>query len=224
MRLANAYQDAMARWPTFFREPCVPKVAIGPELVVRSRGPVEVDRAGVDAKRHRHIGHPQGPTAEKVVVGGRVFAKYTLGGVRRMLGLAHLHEMTVEEYLHSNIAGRTELLGGVVYDVLPRNAPHRYAVRKLGVALHSLNGRCIVQVRDVVAVPDWKGKDTPEVDIAIITDKFYEPAPTSADAVALIEVSDTTYECDRRYKIPLYVAAGVPAGLPVRRLPLRVHR
>jgi hypothetical protein len=45
------------------------------------------------------------------------------------------------------------------------------------------------------------------------TDKFHEPAPTSADAFALIEVSDTTYECDREYKIPLYVAAGVPAWI-----------
>jgi hypothetical protein len=37
--------------------------------------------------------------------------------------------------------------------------------------------------------------------------------PTSDDAFAFIEVSDTTYGDDRRVKIPLYVNAGVPAWI-----------
>ncbi len=114
--------------------------------------------------------------------------------------LGHPHEMTVEEYLDSNIAGRTELLGGIVFDVSPRNELHRYAVRKLAAALRHLENGHIVQVQDAVAVPHWKGKDAPEIDIAVISNKFYRPIPTSADAFAFIEVSDTTYRCDRDYK------------------------
>ena len=126
----------------------------------------------------------------------------------------HQHEMTVEEYLDSNIEGRTELLGGIVYDVAARFEPHRYAVRKLtSVLVIGLQGRYIVQTQDAVAVPHWKGKDAPEIDIAVLRDDFYRPIATSADAFAFIEVSDTTYESDRGYKIPLYVAAGVPTWI-----------
>jgi hypothetical protein len=123
--------------------------------------------------------------------------------------------MTVEEYLDSNIEGRTELLGGIVYDVAARFEPHRYAVRKLtSVLAIGLQGRrYIVQPQDAVAVPHWKGKDAPEIDIAVLRDDFYRPIATSADAFAFIEVSDTTYESDRGYKIPLYVAAGVPSWI-----------
>lgn len=71
----------------------------------------------------------------------------------------------------------------------------------------------IVQPRDAVFVPDWKGKDAPEVDVAVIADTFYRPIPTSADAFAFIDVSDSTYMCDREYKVPLDVAAGVPAWI-----------
>jgi len=131
------------------------------------------------------------------------------------------HEMTVEEYLDSNIEGRTELLGGLVYDVAARYEPHRYAVRKLSQVLTDRRSiisdivgvPVIVQPQDAVAVPHWKGKDAPEIDIAVIADRFYEPIATSADAFAFIEVSHTTYESDRGYKIPLYVAARVPSWI-----------
>jgi hypothetical protein len=124
------------------------------------------------------------------------------------------HQMTVEEYLNSNIEGRTELLGGIVYDVAARYEPHRYAVRKLtSILAIGLQGQYIVQPQDAVAVPHWKGKDAPEIDVAVLRDDFYRPIATTADAFAFIEVSDTTYESDRGYKIPLYVAAGVPAWI-----------
>lgn len=123
------------------------------------------------------------------------------------------HLFTVEEYIALGIEARTELLGGVIYDVSPRNEPHRYAVRKLNEILaHGLFGsEYIVQVQDAVAVSGWQGKDAPEIDLAVLADKFYRPIPTAADAFAFIEVSDTTYAVDRKYKIPLYVAAGVPS-------------
>jgi hypothetical protein len=140
-----------------------------------------------------------------------------------MLQLRELrqHEMTVEEYLDSNIEGRTELLGGIIYDVAARYEPHRYAVRKLSRALSQrlsdigdrVGVPVILQPQDAVAVPHWKGKDAPEIDIAVIADRFYEPIATSADGFAFIEVSHTTYESDRGYKIPLYVAAGVPSWI-----------
>ncbi len=132
------------------------------------------------------------------------------------------HLLTVEEYMTLNVEARIELLEGVIYDVSPRNEPHRHAVRKLTQALsRGLRSGYIVQVQDAVAVPSWQGKDAPEVDVAILQDKTYRTGPTAADALAFLEVSDTTYIVDRKYKIPLYVNAGVPSyivNIPLRQV------
>jgi hypothetical protein len=132
------------------------------------------------------------------------------------------HLLNVEEYMSLNTEARTELLGGVIYDVSPRNEPHRHAVRELNRALaRGLEPEYIVQSQDAVAVPDWQGKDAPEIDVAVLRDKRYRPGPTVSDALAFIEVSDTTYRVDRNYKIPLYVNAGVPSyivNIPLRQV------
>jgi len=44
------------------------------------------------------------------------------------------HAFTVAEYMSLETETRTDLLAGVVYDVSPRNEPHRVAVRALGGA------------------------------------------------------------------------------------------
>ncbi len=86
------------------------------------------------------------------------------------------HLFTVEEYMKLDIEARTELLGGVVYDVPPRNEPHRYAVRKLNQFLvRGLGSEYAVQIQDAVAVGGWRGKDAPEIDVAILFQKYYRP-------------------------------------------------
>jgi len=95
-------------------------------------------------------------------------------------------------------------------------------VRELNRALaRGLGEEYTVQLQDAVAVPGWKGHDAPEVDIAILKRRVYRPGPMAADAVACIEVSHTTYAVDRKYKIPLYVTAGIPSyivNIPQRRV------
>jgi len=109
---------------------------------------------------------------------------------------------------------RGERFEGALYDRSPRSEAHRYAVAKLNRALCRGTGPgYIVRVRDEVAVPGWPGAGAPEVDIAVLTDKFYRPLPTAADALAFVEVADATYEEVRRCKIPLYVEAGVPSWI-----------
>ena len=124
------------------------------------------------------------------------------------------HVFTVAEFMSLDTAVRTELLAGAVYDVSPRHEPHRYAVRILHEQLsRGLPRQYVVQSQDAVAVPGWDGRDAPEVDVAVLARKEYWPGPTSADAFAFVEVSDTTYAVDRGYKIPLYVNAGVAAWI-----------
>jgi hypothetical protein len=128
------------------------------------------------------------------------------------------HSFTVAEFMSLDTERRTELLDGVVFDVSPHLEPHRYAVRRLTeVLVHAFFGTdLVVRVQDAIAVPGWDGHDAPETDVAVLRRKEFHPGPTSADAVACIEVSDLTYGGtygDRHYKIPLYVNAGVPAWI-----------
>jgi hypothetical protein len=133
------------------------------------------------------------------------------------------HRFTVAEYMALEIAERTELLEGVIYDVSPRNEAHRRAIRELSRALIPglLGSGYVVQTENAVAVPEWQGRDAPEIDVAVLADKVYRPGPTAADAFAFFEVSHTTYALDRKYKIPLYVSAGVPSwivNIPLRQV------
>jgi hypothetical protein len=116
-----------------------------------------------------------------------------------------LHLLTVAEYMTLETPARTELLGGVIFAVSPKNVAHSRAVAALAKALNrGLPDSYSVLIQDPVAVSGWTGRDAPEID------------RKAADAFAFIEVADATYggrRGDRRYKIPLYVRAGVPAWI-----------
>jgi len=124
------------------------------------------------------------------------------------------HVFTVAEYMVLDIPSRTELLGGVIYDVSPKNAPHGFAIRRLNEALTLAIGKpndpYEISIHDPIAIAGWEGPHAPEIDVAVIDRKRYTRTPSAADAHAFIEVSDTTYADDKRVKIPLYVAAKVP--------------
>jgi hypothetical protein len=121
------------------------------------------------------------------------------------------HLFTVAEYMKLDLSSRTELLGGVIYDVSPKNPPHSLAVSRLTKALNlGLRDDYRVNSQDPIAIEGWAGKHAPEIDVAVVTEKPYQTTPTAADSHVFIEVSDTTYRDDKTRKIPLLVAAGVP--------------
>ncbi len=121
------------------------------------------------------------------------------------------HLLTVEEYMSLEIDGKTELIDGIIYDVLSRSAAHRNAVNVLGhVLTRALGDTFMVQQQDAVAINGWKGRNAPEPDIAVIAAGYIEPIPTAKETFAIVEVSDSTYRRDRR-KVMLYVAAGIPS-------------
>lgn len=121
------------------------------------------------------------------------------------------HLFTVADYMKLDIPGHTELLGGVIYDVSPQKPPHVLAVSRITRALNrGLGDEYRVNPQAPIAVQGWTGKYGPEVDVAVVAEKPYDTTPTDSDSFAFVEVSDTTYDEDRKYYIPLYVAAGVP--------------
>jgi hypothetical protein len=114
-----------------------------------------------------------------------------------------------------DVPGRTELLEGLIYDLSPINPPHLTAMDYLNDTLVPalLNSNFRARVESPIAIDGWKGNDAPHPDVAIIARRQYDELPTSADAVTLIEVSDTTYKTDREIKIPIYVHAGIPSWI-----------
>jgi hypothetical protein len=119
--------------------------------------------------------------------------------------IAVVHRFTAREYMKLDIEGRTELVEGVIYDVAARNDPHRLAVNRLSKQLQLALPQWQVQVRDAVAIPDWDGDNAPEPDIAVTKNDKY---PSAVDTAAIIEVSDKTYEWDRK-KDKLDTDAGI---------------
>ncbi len=135
------------------------------------------------------------------------------------------HLFTVAEYMKLDVPGHTELLGGIIYDVSPKNTPHGFAIRRLNEALTPAIGKpgdkYEISIQDPIAVAGWEGPHAPEIDVAVIERKRYTQTPSAADSHAFIEVSDTTYADDKNVKIPLYVAAKVPTwhvNIPARRV------
>jgi hypothetical protein len=129
-----------------------------------------------------------------------------------------LHTFTVEQYMALDIPERTELLEGLIYDLSPKNAPHSYVIEQLTDALVPtlLGSHLRARFEQPIAVTGWTGANAPEIDVAVIRRQTYPQPPTADDAVAFIEVSDTTYygkRGDRTFKIPLYVNAGVPSWI-----------
>jgi hypothetical protein len=121
---------------------------------------------------------------------------------------------TVAEYMKLDVPGRTELIGGVISVVSPKNTPHGFAIRHLNAvltpAIGKIGDRYAISIQDPIAVAGWHGPHAPEIDVAVVDRKRYTQTPSADDSLAFVEVSDSTYADDKRVKIPLFVAANVP--------------
>ena len=72
-----------------------------------------------------------------------------------------LHLLTVAEYMTLETPARTELLGGVIFEVSPKNVAHSRAVAALAKALNrGLPDSYSVLIQDPVAVSGWTGRDS----------------------------------------------------------------
>jgi Uma2 family endonuclease len=145
------------------------------------------------------------------------------------------HRITVAEYHQMIDAGvfgpepRVELLEGVIVDKMTKKPPHVLATDLLDELLHQLlprgSGYCI-SMGNPVTIEDRDGE--PEPDAMVLRGSLRDYAGrqrTPADAVLLIEVSQTTYDYDRYQKWITYAAARIPAYciLDLNRRQLEVH-
>lgn len=126
------------------------------------------------------------------------------------------HRFTVEQYERLSDVGilgdtdQTELVDGVIYDKVTQNEPHALALELLLAALfRRLLGRARIRSQSPLRLPP---RSMPEPDVELLRlDAPRGRRPEASDLLLAVEVSDTTLAWDRRRKLPLYAAHGVPA-------------
>jgi Uma2 family endonuclease len=100
----------------------------------------------------------------------------------------------------------TELLGGHIYEMPPIGTPHLLVVTRLQRAFAHANEELRLLVQQPLIVDKF---NEPEPDVVVLREPLHR-RPRAEDTLVVIEVSDTTYDDDRRIKLPAYLAGGVP--------------
>ncbi len=129
----------------------------------------------------------------------------------------HRHRITVEDYHRMAELGllaphaRMELIEGEIVDLAPRADAHRSVVMHLEALFRHAVG---AQATVLCQTPLRLGADSePEPDLAVARvrpDAHHNSRPTGADALVLIEVSDTTWHYHHDIKVPFYARHGIP--------------
>ena len=108
---------------------------------------------------------------------------------------------------------RVQLVAGEIVVMSPMGSRHAAAINWTAAAFYAserLTGRAMVWVQCPVVIPDFS---EPEPDLALIVnreDGYALVHPRPEDVLLLVEVADSTLAYDRRAKLPLYAAAGIP--------------
>lgn len=129
----------------------------------------------------------------------------------------HRHRISVQDYHRMSEMGllapgaRVELIEGAIFDLAPIGDPHRGTVRRLDRLLRRAVGpQGIVRRHASIHL----GTDSePEADLAVLrarSDGYRETAPTAADILLVIEVSDASWHYDHDTKVPFYARHGIP--------------
>ena len=121
------------------------------------------------------------------------------------------HNITLTEYFSmTGLPERTELINGVIYDMVPPGPSHSFTVRTITKLLTLLlKDEIISQEQPIQLFSD----NAPQPDIAILkasNNEYRTEHPFAGDVIALIEVSDSTLHYDQHDKMRLYAQSGIP--------------
>jgi Uma2 family endonuclease len=125
--------------------------------------------------------------------------------------------IAVDEYYRMGEVGilrrdeRVELLNGRIVEMPPVGPRHSYAVAALHAMLVILLGdRAVPLCQGPVRLDHFS---EPQPDIAVVRaprERYLDAHPTPADALFVIEVSDSTLAYDRGEKLKAYAGAAIP--------------
>lgn len=118
------------------------------------------------------------------------------------------------EKIDPALAESLELVNGELIDRMGKKVPHVFWTMTLARWLRQQFGEEFVRTEAPIDVsPEDNPLNEPEPDITVttrpltITD-LQNPKP--CDVRLVVEISDTTFELDRKVKAPLYARAGIP--------------
>jgi len=121
------------------------------------------------------------------------------------------HQITLAEYFSiGELQNKTELINGVIYDMVPPGPNHSYIVGEIAkILIKNLDNEVIRQEQPIQFFPD----NAPQPDIAILKPEktgYRTAHPQAKDVIALIEVSDSTLKYDSGDKMSLYAQENIP--------------
>ncbi|MGH9127922.1 MAG: Uma2 family endonuclease [Acidimicrobiales bacterium] len=126
------------------------------------------------------------------------------------------HPFSVEEYHLMEKAGlfvdrpRVELLDGEVLEMASMGTRHGVCLIRIDSLLHlAVGSDAVITIQIPLRLDDLS---EPEPDAAVLrapTERYDSASPTAADALLVIEVSDTTLAFDRDVKAVRYGSAGI---------------
>jgi Uma2 family endonuclease len=140
------------------------------------------------------------------------------------------HRWTREEYEQMAASGffppdaRVELIDGLVYDMTPQSSGHTTSVHLAAEALRPAFPGSYLRVQSPLALGE---RSAPEPDVAVVagSPRDYRDSHPST-ALLVVEVADASLLHDRKRKLPLYAAAGIPEAwiLNFKQKALEVYR
>jgi Uma2 family endonuclease len=128
------------------------------------------------------------------------------------------HAITVEEFMRMGEAhvfgydARLELIEGEIVDMAPISSAHVSVVCRLDTLLRELAPGAMVSVQRPLVLGE---RSVPQPDVMLLqprADRYHNSHPAAADALLVVEVSDTTLEYDLEVERQLCAQAG--AGQP----------
>jgi Uma2 family endonuclease len=127
------------------------------------------------------------------------------------------HRLDVGAYYRMAEAGilsnpeRVELIDGDIFDKNPIGSPHAAVTRRLEQQFaHAVaDGVILVSVQNPLRLDAFNEPQPDFVVFAPRPDAYAASHPGSADALLVVEVSDSSLDHDRKTKLPVYAGFGV---------------
>ena len=134
-----------------------------------------------------------------------------------MTASTNLKRISVTDYRRMAEVGilkpseRVELLDGKIYHMSPIGNKHAACVEKIDDILSDLlAGKAMIRTQNPILLDDYSEPEPDAVVVKYRADYYANAHPTAKDVYIVIEVADSTLVSDRREKLALYAAAGIP--------------
>lgn len=128
---------------------------------------------------------------------------------KRLISSEEYHKMGETGMLKPD--EKVELINGEIYNMCPIGSKHLSTVNQLiEIFVTAYIHQFIVSVQNPIHIDQWT---EPLPDITILKykkDRYNMAIPEPADVLAVIEVADTSYNFDKKVKLPLYASSGIP--------------